>query len=657
MGSLVESSPVLTATSDFPELCVEWLPLHGPFVSDGEWCDITPYVQGGETFCGRQYELEQFQAGNLSLTLNTPTRLFDPEFTTGPFYPYLIPMRQIRVSAVWNSTRYAVWRGYITDWGQTIPAADATFETTIQARDAFALLELIELPSSAWALEVQRDNPSLWFRLGETDTVRVTDSSAGGNYGLYDNATQGAEGLVPNDADGATSFANVSQGRVWIQNPSLISGYPFTFSCMFQVDSDNSVTWKTIISGGGLVDGWQVRFSAAYPGQIVVNVLNGANSRFITTNSVFDDGYPHHLAVVMESASSYLVYVDGTLQSTTTQSTSGTGAPTWITVTDGYFIGNISVNVGYIYDAASGYGFGGAEEGTIDEVVVWDAKAMGASRIAAQALAAKTGWDGDDTGERVGRFLDAIGWSATLRNISTGISILGPASWSAGTSALSVLQDWAATEYGMFFADPQGRLTWYSRHRPYVTAAAMTSQATFGDTHSGETLKYVADGFEMGRDETRIRNPVTASRAGGVTVTARDTEYEEKYGTRTWASPTTQDQLDSAVRDRAVWLVRRYKEIGTRVSAFQLSPRTDASDLWPQALGRAIGDRITIERTPLGTGNQISVAQIIEGVRHRFSPRSWSTTFHCSPVDPDVGNYLILDDATYGLLDTHRTAY
>ena len=456
-----------------------------------------------------------------------------------------------------------------------------------------------------------------------------------------------------NDADGAVSWPNdetAADMRVWVQNPSVISGYPFSYSMLAQLgpDSDGYLLHGQV-GAGGTYQAYLIRADIAgppgYSGGLYAVVKGVGGTRGIYTTRIVGDDAPHLFTVVWASSSSSLIYMDGEDVTTIVD----TATPTFGGATGGYGLGNTLEGAG-----PSGLPLTGA---TLDEFCVWDGKALSAERVAAHSLAAKTGWDGDDTGERVGRFLDALNWPATLRNISTGISILGPASWSAGSSALSVLQDWAATEYGMFFADPSGRLTWYSRHRPYVTAAAMTSQATFGDTHSGETLKYVADGFEMGRDETRIRNPVTASRAGGVSVTVRDTEYEEKYGTRTWASPTTQDQLDSAVRDRATWLVRRYKEIGTRVSAFQLSPRTDASDLWPQALGRAIGDRITIERTPLGTGNQISVAQIIEGVRHRFSPRSWTTSFHCSPVDPDVGNYLILDDATYGLLDTHRTAY
>ncbi len=89
-----------------------------------------------------------------------------------------------------------------------------------------------------------------------------------------------------------------------------------------------------------------------------------------------------------------------------------------------------------------------------------------------------------------------------------------------------------------------------------------------------------------------------------------------------------------------------------------LLPRTDPTNLWPQALGRLIGDRVTVKRTPLGLNAETSLDFIIDGIEHSFGIGPvWTTTFAGSPVDPNVGSYLILDDAVYGLLDTAEMAY
>ena len=62
-----------------------------------------------------------------------------------------------------------------------------------------------------------------------------------------------------------------------------------------------------------------------------------------------------------------------------------------------------------------------------------------------------------------------------------------------------------------------------------------------------------------------IRNPVTASRTGGVSVTVTDAAGRQKYGDRSYSSPTTQDQDDASVRDRATWLLARYKELARKL--------------------------------------------------------------------------------------------
>lgn len=655
MGALLETSPVVTADTDFPELVVEVNFLFGPSASGGGWCDISRFVSQGNTTRGRRYETDRFESGTLNLTLRVdprqfPGRLFDQEWAAGPFYPYLKPMRAIRVSAVWSGVYYPVWYGYVTSWGSVTTAADSCMETSVTARDAFLRLEQIKLPSSAWALEVQKDDPSLWFRLGETDTARVTDSSDGGNYGIYDNVDQGVEGLVVNDSDAAISVESGGDQRVVIQNPSLIAGFPFTVSAMVSTTAQPDGVRNPVIFHG--------RSNLTQNGPrmgIIVGLTSGSaigfiddgagNQRNQKTDTPICDGRPHHLMWVATNSSTYLMYLDGVLQ-TSAATTGGTGTPSYFgTSPNGYTIGNMT-------DVTWGdFGF----DGVIDEVCVWDGLSLDADRAAAHSLAALDGWDGDDSGARAERFLDAIGWPETLRDIDTGISVLGPASWSSGSSALSVLQAWADTELGAFFIGKSGEITWRSRHYPLLDANATTSQATFGDA-AGDALQYLARGFSMPRDENLLRNPVTASRTNGVSVTVRDTANIEEFGDRTWALPNSEDQLDSAIRDRALWGLAKFKDPKTRLESMMLAPRKTTA-MWPEALGRELGDRITIERTPLDTGDETTFDQIIERIEHQFAPKFWETKVVGSPVDPNVGDYLILDDAVFGLLDTGLLAY
>jgi hypothetical protein len=656
---------VTTATADFPNLIVEWSPTTGPDAVP-VWDDISQYVAAGKTKRGRQYEIDRFTSGELSLELRTTTRLFDPENTASGYYPNITPMRQIRVTANWSSTTYSVFQGYVTDWGQTQPD-DKMFVTTITAKDAFERFDQIQLPSSAWALVVAGDNPTAWFRLGETQTTRVSDTSPNGNYGIYDNCQQGQGGLIVNDQDGAVSFAHSLEERVVIQNRNLLTGYPYTIGFMFKVDNTEPAGDKFIFVGNpnlpGSANGFIYIFmgydgSTVTTGCIAFWISDGTNTHLTATVGRFDDNKPHHAVIVVRAGNDQSIYIDGKNSPAGTGGT-GTGNPSFLALQPpNWTIGNYpDVYFGDWGFGANADGLGVASQqvhrGTIDEFCIWNGTSLTTSTVSSEASAA-FGWANDTAGPRIGRLLDEIGWPAASRDLQTGISVLQASDWTAGSTVLSVMQQWADTELGLFFMSADNKVTFRSRHSPFLDANAMTSQATFSDNVSPR-YQFV----DLPRDSALIRNPVTAARRNGITVTVSDTtSIANTYGPRNWSAPTSEDALDSAIYDRATWLLSRYKSLGTRLASMTLLPRTDPSTLWPQALGRVIGDRVTVNRTPLGLNSQIALDFIIEGVEHQFGVGPvWTTVFHGSPVDPNVGKYLILDDATYGKLDTADLAY
>lgn len=610
---VVAPPATVTMTDDYPELLLEWMPDGKPNDADGTWESLTPYLASGTCRRGRKYELDRFVAGTMSFTLKVdpnrdgvPGRIFDPEYAAGIYYGKLLQMKQIRLRAKWAGVWYPVWRGYVTSWGQVVED-DVVFASTVTCRDAFERLERTRLPSSAWALIVQRQNPSAWFRLGESDTNRVTDSSPNGNYGVYDNVTQGVAGLVPNDADGACEWPvddEAEDMRVTIQNPTLISGYPFSISAMVQVRGDyayaSSIVTAAYVAGSTtqvvqLVVSNATVSSAA--GRIVFGVYNGVPYRQVESSLIISDNRPHHVVAVARSASDFAIYIDGV--DATGSVLAGSGSPSYPTsFPSGYCIGNLPND----YDSASqNY----AMRGVIDEVVFWNA-ALAADTIAAMSAAALRGWAGDDSGARADRFLDAIGWPDELRDISTGVSVLQAAAWSAGSSALAALQTWADTEAGAFFAGKDGKLVWRNRHYPLLDMRATRSQATFGDANSSATLKYRRGGFSLTRDENLIRNPIIASRRNGVAVQQRDDALADGvYGDRTWSAPESEDAYDSTVSDRAVWFLNRWKNEKTRLASMSVQPQRTPEVGWPTVLGLELGDRITIEYTP---GRDVSSA-------------------------------------------------
>lgn len=112
------------------------------------WTDITQYVREAYTKRGRQRQLDQFDGGRMTMLLDNRDRRFDPTNTAGPYYPNVLPMRKVRLRAIWNdltehqeSLEDAALG--VTGWvgGTNIALA----RTTAQALDGVASLEMTRL--------------------------------------------------------------------------------------------------------------------------------------------------------------------------------------------------------------------------------------------------------------------------------------------------------------------------------------------------------------------------------------------------------------------------------------------------------------------------------------------------------------------------------
>lgn len=112
-----------------------------PLATTPAWTDISAYVCADQPISirrGRQQELGRFEAGMLTLALNNLDRRFDPTNTSSPYAPNVVPNRKIKVEAIWNSTTYPLFTGYIDEWPPEWPlTGDA--RVTIRATDAFKL--------------------------------------------------------------------------------------------------------------------------------------------------------------------------------------------------------------------------------------------------------------------------------------------------------------------------------------------------------------------------------------------------------------------------------------------------------------------------------------------------------------------------------------
>lgn len=89
---------------------------------------------------GRTRATNSFDTGTASVTFVDTTGQFNPDNTSSPLYPFVLPLRQFRISADVGGTVYQLFNGYTTRYTyQYQPAFDATW-VTIEAEDAFRTL-------------------------------------------------------------------------------------------------------------------------------------------------------------------------------------------------------------------------------------------------------------------------------------------------------------------------------------------------------------------------------------------------------------------------------------------------------------------------------------------------------------------------------------
>jgi hypothetical protein len=88
---------------------------------------------------GRQYELNHVDPGSAQITLKNLRRQYDPNNTGGSYYPNVVPVVPIRLSATLSGTTYRLFTGYVARWPQN-RTGPTYAETQIPCVDGFELL-------------------------------------------------------------------------------------------------------------------------------------------------------------------------------------------------------------------------------------------------------------------------------------------------------------------------------------------------------------------------------------------------------------------------------------------------------------------------------------------------------------------------------------
>ena len=637
-------------------------------VVDGDYTDVSKYVTfQPSTVRGRSSERDAFVVGQLSLVMYSEARIFDPDNASGTFFGKLLPMRHCRLRVTFNgSTRY-VFKGYVAGWDQQwIDGGDMRGYVNLSCHDAFKVLAKAALPECAYAQEVKVDAPTAWYRLGDPITsTTAADSSGNAKTAYYNPAVQTASltgGVVFATQDGSRTWTVPSSPPVTEPLESVlntqgsgsamgfVSGTTWSWEMWYRPpavaaygNSEGHSVWGQGVSGAPT---FQFQFQQNFDGtrsiQLAVTDESAASlsPRFDSANSALTDGNSHHY-VVTRSGTTIAFYIDGVAQTPAAGSLSGLGAAT--------------TNFGsspqlWVKAKANGTTL-------CDEIAIY-ATQLSAARVLAHYTAGLNGFAGDTVSARISRVMAYTSYATFPTSIDTSTRTVQGCDFGGGqTKLLDYLQLLERTEGGQarLFIAQDGTLTF---HASFHDTGNPTVAFAFTDA-AGSTLPYTQTGT-LEDNSTRLANDVLYQRQNGQVKRVADATSDQAYGTSSFALTGLLGQSDDEMLDRANAHLYRYKDPRSRLPSFTVEPAmsTQAATLVPAVQTIDIGAHVSVRKLPENQGSAWTREVTVEGISHQLDvgTGAWSVQYLLAPYDP-ANQWLVLDSATQGVLDTNRLGF
>jgi hypothetical protein len=275
----------------------------------------------------------------------------------------------------------------------------------------------------------------------------------------------------------------------------------------------------------------------------------------------------------------------------------------------------------------------------------------------------------DLPGLRIETILDAIGWPDNLRDIDEGTTYL--AAQDATKTPLDMLQEAAAADAGVIYVDDDGTVIFADRDAIISDDRSITVQSTY-DTTDAAGKKFVGTSivyddsliYNIVKIDRKVTNAVSGEELTGTTVIVSNAESISLYGARTLAIevPIVSDVGGNAAygqtqaQNLALFLASQYANPELRPEEIRFAPQGNPSTLYPDLLSRKIRDRVAVKFAVPGGGSAVQRDCFVESISHTITPGNWSTTLGLSSATFYTG-FLILDNATLGVLDQNKLAY
>ena len=311
--------------------------------------------------------------------------------------------------------------------------------------------------------------------------------------------------------------------------------------------------------------------------------------------------------------------------------------------------------LGVTYPLFSGFitGYNTTTPKYVGDVVYTTITAVDAMRLLTNALVTTvTGAvAGENTGTRIGKVLDTIAWPSSMRSIATGQTTV-QADPGTARSALATCQTLEITEYGAFYIDPSGIVTF--KNRDYCTTSAAGTPVYFND--NGTNISYFNAFWIL--NDAQVVNQASITATGLATQTAINQASIDKFFVHSYTQTDLLMQTTADALSNAQAYVASRAETTIRCDAITLDLYTNNYAVGTvAALDLDYFDPINITTTQPGTGattSSITKNLQVFGVQHQISTNSWKTTF--TTLEPIIDGF-ILNSSLYGLLDTNTLSY
>ncbi|MFZ5876736.1 MAG: hypothetical protein ACOYXU_10035, partial [Nitrospirota bacterium] len=310
----------------------------------------------------------------------------------------------------------------------------------VQAYDGFDKLARAKIPRTVLEAEILTDSPLGYWPLDETSGSVMVDRSGNGYDGVYVDGTTDLS--VEVSTTGQAKLRGIEfdgEHRGVVEDFAVgITDRPAAVEFVTRVDADNppaALTVSAVSFGtGATAEGFDSTFAWDASTWTVSGQLYDGDSNNSVSNQSDDTAHrtpPWHVAYRRASSGDAVIYLDGVDTTTNTGTLPGPDA------------GQPGASIGARKAQDLGTGF----HGFLAAVAVYDHD-VSAARMLAHANAAIAPLDNQTTDQRIGYVLDEIDWPTNLRNLESGDTTLGPATFKPGDSALEYLRLIEATEDG-----------------------------------------------------------------------------------------------------------------------------------------------------------------------------------------------------------------